>query len=108
MKNIIDQIIKMRSLKPAFYILFLLGFSGMAFAQNKVSTDQLFENMAYKELIKIYEAKGKLNAQEMEHVANGYRLNHDPENAALWFGEVVKKECHSSNYLYYEIGRAHV
>ena len=101
MKNIIDQIIKMRSLKPAFYILFLLGFSGMAFAQNKVSTDQLFENMAYKELIKIYEAKGKLNAQEMEHIANGYRLNHDPENAALWFGEVVKKECHPSNYLYY-------
>ena len=95
----------MKNTKIVFCTLFLLLYVGIITAQTNTSGDRMYENMAYKEVIKLYESKDQLSLDEMERIANGYRLNHDTENAALWFGEVVKEvvkeEGNPINLLYY-------
>lgn len=91
----------MENTKLVFCALFLFLYSGVTTAQTNTSGDRMYKNMAYKEVIKLYESKDQLSLDEMERIANGYRLNHDTENAALWFGEVVKEEGNPINLLYY-------
>ncbi len=82
-------------------VLFLFLGYGTTVAQHNTSGDRMYENMAYKDVIKFYESKDQLSLEEMEQIANGYRLNHDTENSALWFSEVVKEETNPINFLYY-------
>lgn len=91
----------MENFKITSYIFFLFFYSTILHAQNKASGDRMYEDLAYTEVIKLYESKEKLSVEEMERIANGYRLNHDTQNAALWFGEVVLESYNPINFLYY-------
>lgn len=91
----------MKYLKITNTLLLLWLCIGVTLAQSTEDADRLYDDLAYKEVIKLYESKGQLSLEEMERIANGYRLNHDTENAALWFGEVVKEDYNPINFLYY-------
>jgi len=92
----------MKCLKIVYVLLFLWCSLEIVQAQDASRVGaNLYDNLAYKEVIKLYESKDQLNLEEMERVANGYRLNHDTENAALWFGEVIKESDNPLNVLYY-------
>jgi len=97
----IYQLSIMKNAKIMFCILGLFGYTGITTAQNNTYEDRMYEDLAYKEVIKLYESKDQLTLEEMERIANGYRLNHDTENAALWFGEIIKETDNPINLLYY-------
>ncbi len=74
---------------------------GINNAQNSVKVDQLYQDLAYKETINFYASKDQLSLEDMERIANSYRLNHDTENAALWYGQVIEQSSDPVNHLYY-------
>ena len=79
----------------------IFSFIGINYAQNSVKADRLYKDLAYKETINFYATKDQLSAEDMERIANSYRLNHDTENAALWYGQVVEQNSDPINTLYY-------
>jgi len=91
----------MQNLNHVFYFFLFFFLIETISAQNNAKVGQMYENLAYKEVIKIYENKEELSLEDMERLANGYRLNHDTENAALWYGQVVKQSNSPINYLYF-------
>jgi len=52
------------------------------------------------EAIQLYRA-GELTMERMEHIANGYRLNHDTQNAEKWYAQIVQESDNPLNLLYY-------
>ena len=48
-----------------------------------------YQRLEYAAAAPLYEADARLSREEMVRLANSYRLNHDTENAELWYGQVV-------------------
>jgi len=63
-------------------ILILLGTT--IFAQQK-KADKTYKELGYKASIPLFENKENLSTKDLIKIANAYRLNHDVENAALWY-----------------------
>ncbi len=85
-------------------ISLLLVFSfiiGNLCAQTSVKPEKLYDNLAYREAINFYESKDELNLEDMTKIANGYRLNHDTENAALWYEQVVAQSDDPIHHLHF-------
>jgi len=72
-----------------------------ASAQRKEQATKMYQKLGYKEAIKLYESKDELSLEDMERIANAYRLNHDTENAALWFEQVIDQSKEAINFLYF-------
>ena len=51
--------------------------------------EKLYKNLGYKAAIPIFNEEEDLSLEQMVQLANAYRLNHDTENAELWFAQVV-------------------
>ena len=79
-----------------------LLFSVSLEAQKKSKkADKTYEDFGYKSSIPLYENTDEVNLEDMAKIANSYRLNHDTENAAFWYAQVVEQSTEPQHYFYY-------
>ena len=62
--------------------------------------DKLYNKLGYQEAIDLFRA-GKLSQEAMEKMADGYRLNHDTQNAEKWYAQIVDSATEPIIHLYY-------
>ena len=60
-----------------------------------------YQRLEYAAAAPLYEADGSLSHEEMVRLATSYRLNHDTENAELWYGQVVAQGTPEPEHLLY-------
>jgi len=63
--------------------------SGRNRSGNVEKAEKLYDNLAYKAAIPIFNEEEDLSLEQMVQLANAYRLNHDTENAEVWYAQVV-------------------
>jgi len=81
-----------------FILLFGLGIN--ASAQQK-KAEQTYEELGYKAAIPLFENKADLSTEDLIRIANAYRLNHDVNNAELWYSQVVQLSSEAIHLLHY-------
>jgi outer membrane protein OmpA-like peptidoglycan-associated protein/tetratricopeptide (TPR) repeat protein len=72
---------------------------GKAKTENN-KADKMYNRLGYQEAIEMYR-DGKLSQEAMEKIANGYRLNHDTQNAEKWYAQIVDSASDPIIHLYY-------
>ena len=82
----------MYKIKIVFCLFCQIFFLTAATAQKSERAEQVYQNLGYKEAIKLYETKDNLSLEDMGRIANSYRLNNDTENTALWYRQVISRE----------------
>ncbi len=70
------------------------------FAQQK-KAEKTYKELGYKASIPFFENKDNLSTKDLIKIANAYRLNHDVENAALWYSQVVEESQDAIHLLHY-------
>lgn len=90
----------MRKHKIITIVCGLILFAGPAMFAQKDAADKAYENLGFKEAIELYR-DGKLDLKSMQRMADGYRLNHDTQNAEKWYAQVVNDSDDPMNLLYY-------
>lgn len=93
----------MRFLKLFTAINFcLVFFAGNIIAQKDAEVaDKIYKDFGYKRSIPMYQNKSKMSVADMARVANSYRLNHDTENAELWYSQFIAETKDPQHYLNY-------
>jgi outer membrane protein OmpA-like peptidoglycan-associated protein len=81
------------------YLLCVLNLSD-SFAQQK-QPEEIYNDNGYKAAIQLLKDKEQLNQEDLEKIANSYRLNHDVVNAELWYAQVIKNSSNPVHFLYY-------
>lgn len=66
----------------------------------KAKADKLYKELGYKLAIPEYEKLEDMSLEEMIKVANSYRLNHQTEDAQLWYSHVVEQTDEPIYHLY--------
>lgn len=69
--------------------------------QNKKTAEQLYEDFGYKMAIQQYEKINDLSQEEMEKIANSYRLNGDYGNAQVWYAVVTRNSSNPIHFLHF-------
>jgi len=87
-------------LKNTILSIILLLFSTMLLAQQK-KADKTYKELGYKASIPLFENKDNLSTKDLIKIANAYRLNHDVENAELWYSQVVEESQEAIHLLHY-------
>jgi len=84
------------------FIFFILTVSASSylFAQQK-KAEKTYKELGYKASIPLFENKDNLSTKDLIKIANAYRLNHDVENAALWYSQVVEESQDAIHLLHY-------
>lgn len=62
--------------------------------------EELYDNLAYKAAIPIFNQEEDLSLLQMVQLATAYRLNHDTENAEIWYAQIVA-QSDDPEYQYY-------
>ncbi len=70
------------------------------FAQQK-KANKTYKELGYKAAIPLFENKDNLSTEDLIKIANAYRLNHDVENAELWYSQVVEESNEAIHLLHY-------
>ncbi len=80
----------------------LLGLPSDMEAQKakKKNADKLYNDLGYKASIPAYEGE-EVDMATAIKIATAYRLNHDTENAELWYAQVIDKTNEPIHHLYY-------
>ena len=76
-------------------------FSGLQLQAQIETANNLYKKYGFKVSIPKYEKMEDLSLEELEKVADSYRLNHDPENAEIWYSQVVEQSNNPMNILHY-------
>lgn len=90
-----------RTLILILFLPFYLFFIKKIEAQNKQQAKKMYERHEYKSAIKELQNAKNLAPEEMQKIADGYRLNHDTRNAELWYAQIIEKNNNPKNTLYY-------
>jgi len=80
----------------AIFLLSSFSLIGQIETANKI-----YKKYGFKVSIPKYEKMEDLSVEELAKVANSYRLNHDTENAEIWYSEVVEKSNDPTHILHY-------
>ena len=88
------------------YILKLITATLLIFSVSTVqaqieTANKLYKKFGFKRSIPKYERMEKLDLKELEKIATSYRLNHDTENAEIWYSQVVEQSTDPTNILHY-------
>ena len=89
----------MRNTINILTVIFL--FSGLQLQAQIETANNLYKKYGFKVSIPKYEKMEDLSLEELEKVADSYRLNHDPENAEIWYSQVVEQSNNPMNILHY-------
>lgn len=87
-------------LKNIIPLIILLLFGTMALAQQK-KAEKTYKELGYKASIPLFENKDKLSTKDLIKIATAYRLNHDVQNAELWYSQVVEESKEAIHLLHY-------
>lgn len=68
--------------------------------KNKVAVN-LYERLGYKTSIPKFQEKKSTSLNDLQRIANSYRLNHDTKNAEFWYEQVVVNSPVATDFLYY-------
>ncbi|MCB0519227.1 MAG: PD40 domain-containing protein [Lewinellaceae bacterium] len=85
---------------PFFFALLLCCLPFWATSQ-KAKADKLYDELGYKLAIPAYEKMEELSQEDLARIANSYRLNHDTENAEIWYAQLVQGCKEPIHFLYY-------
>ena len=86
--------------KKIYLPIILLLISLTCLAQKK-KADKTYNELGYKAAIPLFESKDELSTKDLIKIATGYRLNHDVENAELWYSQVVEASNEPIHFLHY-------
>lgn len=98
---------RMKKLKHAALLILMLAAIGQtAFAQHRLKrkADQLYERLSYELAIPYYVRYLEKHDDEesISNLANCYRLTHDYQNAAAWYGKSIdQNQAKAIDYFYY-------
>ena len=68
-------------------------------SQNETA-NKIYDKYGFKVSIPEYQRMDDLSLDELAKVANSYRLNHETENAEIWYTQVVEKSSDPIHFLY--------
>jgi len=80
--------------------IIILLFGTTMFAQQK-KANKTYKELGYKASIPLFENKEDLSTNDLIKIATAYRLNHDVENAELWYSQVVEESQEAIHLLHY-------
>lgn len=63
--------------------------------------EKLYNDYGYKASLEHFQSASALETDDLIKIANSYRLNHDTENAELWYSQVVEQSENPLYQLYY-------
>ena len=86
--------------KYILFLVLLLAASNLTLAQQK-KADKTYKELGYKASIPLFENKDNLSTKDLIKIATAYRLNHDVENAELWYSQVVEESREAIHLLHY-------
>lgn len=69
-------------------------------ASSLEKANKLYQQQAYNAAINIH-AEEASDLYTIEQIANSYRLNHDTENAEIWYGRLVQESTTPIHFLHY-------
>lgn len=81
--------------------LFVLIISSYCIGQSNKVALSIYNKHGYKASIPILENSKKLNFENKARIANSYRLNHDTENAEIWYQDIIEETSNPLHYLYF-------
>ncbi len=87
-------------MKKIGIIIILSTIALYCFGQHKKG-EKIYKELGYKAAIPFFESKNKLSLEDMVKIATSYRLNHDVNNAELWYSQVVQESKEPIHLLYY-------
>ena len=87
-------------LRNIIILILLISLSTTTFAQQK-KADKTYRELGYKAAIPLFENLDNLSTKDLIKIANAYRLNHDVENAELWYSQVIKENKEAIHLLHY-------
>lgn len=68
---------------------------------SKDQAEDMFNDLGYHASIPMYQSKENLSVDQMRKIATAYRLNHDTENAEIWYKQFIQKSSLEDDLLYY-------
>ena len=86
------------------FCVFLLVTSYNLFAQKGKEGERLYNDFGYATSIPLLKEsinKGGMDQEELEKIANAYRLIHDTENAEIWYEKLVAISDVPIHFLHY-------
>ena len=81
-------------------IISLLLFSNSFLLSQNETANKIYDKYGFKVSIPEYQSLGDLSLDELAKVANAYRLNHETENAEIWYSQVVEKRNYPIDFVY--------
>ncbi len=95
----------MSSTKHILNAFFLLIAFCLPIVLSAQKAEKTYERLGYKKAIELYKGGNKkeeaFNRSQLVHIANGYRLNGDYENAETWYAQIVENSSQPIYNLYY-------
>lgn len=73
-------------------------------SKNRKKADEKYEDLGYKTSVDLYQnlsRKEKNNVDVLRRIANSYRLNDEPENAAYWYSKFISETKDAEDLLNY-------
>lgn len=91
----------MKRTKIKLIPFFILLITNYCIGQSNKVALSIYNKHGYKASIPLLEDSKKLNFENKERIANSYRLNHDTENAEIWYQQIIKETKNPTHYLHY-------
>ncbi len=80
-----------------------IGGNGLS-SKNRKKADEKYEDLGYKTSVDLYQnlsRKEKKDMTVLRRMANSYRLNDEPENAAYWYSKFISETKEAEDLLNY-------
>lgn len=98
---LISRIMKNKLAHISIIALLLIGNFSLLFGQQNSEADRIYDRLGYKTSIPKYQEGGEMDQAVLEKIATSYRLNHDTENAELWYAQVIEESQNPLDFFYY-------
>ncbi len=91
----------MKNIKKIISALFVLLISGYTMGQSNKTALSVYKKHGYRASIPLLEKSAANSIENKEKIANSYRLNHDTENAEIWYQQIIDNTSDPIHYLHY-------
>lgn len=74
---------------------------GLSMSKERQKADETYNDLGYKESVEMYHRLKQKDAKTLRRIANSYRLNDEPENAAYWYSKFIQETDEAEDYWNY-------
>jgi len=99
-KKTTSKIMSNNHIKNYLLLSLLFVIANQAFTQKRLAVN-IYDNLGYKTSIPKFKEKEQMSQEDMRKIANSYRLNHETQNAEIWYSQVVENSSDATDFLYY-------